>query len=169
MADVPVLNAAPEAEGAPKSKKWLIIGIIALLMLAGGGVGAWLLIGQNDSHSKKAQEKPKEPLAPPLYVALDPPFVVNFEGDQVVRFLQITVQIMTRDPATVELLKGNDPVVRNDLLLLFGNQKYDVLSTRPGKEKLRGDALATVRHVVQSAGGKPEHIEQVYFTSFVMQ
>jgi flagellar protein FliL len=59
--------------------------------------------------------------------------------------------------------------VRNDLLLLFGNQKYEVVAARAGKEKLRTDALAAIRHVVQSGGGKPERIEQVYFTSFVMQ
>ena len=171
MAEVPVLNAAEAGEPAavPKSKKWLIIAVIAALVLAGGGIGTWLLLGHSNTHSKKVAQKPKEPEAPPLYVALDPPFVVNFEGDQAVRFLQVTVQIMTRDPAMVELLKGNDPVVRNDLLLLFGNQKYDVLATRAGKEKLRSDALEAVRHVVQSANGKSDHIEQVYFTSFVMQ
>ena len=169
MADVPVLNAAPDTEAAPNSKKWLIIALIGVLVLAAGGVGAWLAFGQNDAHSKKTAEKPKEALGPALYVALDPPFVVNFEGDQLVRFLQITVQVMTRDPGTVEVLKANDPVVRNDLLLLFGNQKYEVISQRAGKEKLRSDALAAVRHVVQGAGGKSDHIEQVYFTSFVMQ
>jgi len=171
MADVPVLNAAPEAEGAPQSrKKWLIIAIAAFLVLAGGGVGAWLLLGgSNDTHHKKVAEKPKEPVGPPLYLALDPPFVVNFEGDQVARFLQITVQVMTRDPATLEALKANDPVVRNDLLMLFTNQKYEVVSQRAGKEKLRSDALAAVRHVVEGAGGKADHIEQIYFTSFVMQ
>ena len=170
MADVPVLNAATQDDAAPKGKKWLIIGIIALLVLAGGGVGAWLLLGNNDAQQgKKTAQPPKEPLGPPLYVALDPPFVVNFDGDQVVRFLQITVQVMTRDPALVELVKANDPVVRNDLLLLFGNQKYEVVSERAGKEKLRSDALVAVRQIVQNAGGRPDHIEQVYFTSFVMQ
>jgi flagellar protein FliL len=170
MADVPVLNAA-DAEAAPaKSKKWLIIGIAAFLVVAGGGAAAWLLMGQGDTHGKKQEAvKAKEPLAPPLYVALDPPFVVNFEGEQLVRFLQITVQVMTRDPATVEVLKANDPVVRNDLLMLFANQKYEVVAARAGKEKLRSDALAAIRHVVESGGGKADHVEQVYFTSFVMQ
>src|ERR1700745_1103393 len=98
MADVPVLNSA-EGEAAPqKSKKWLIIAIIAVLVLAGGGVAAWLLLGNKGPHDKKAVAKAKEPPAPALYLALDPPFVVNFEGDQSVRFLQITVQIMTRKP-----------------------------------------------------------------------
>ena len=169
MADVPVLNPAADADAAPKkSKKWLIIGIAAFVVLAGGGAAAFMLAGNGDAHGKK-QVKAAEPLAPPLYVALDPPFVVNFEGEQLVRFLQITVQVMTRDPASVELLKANDPVVRNDLLLLFANQKYEVVATRAGKEKLRADALTAIRHVVQSGGGKSEHIEQVYFTSFVMQ
>ena len=171
MADVPVLNAAADAEAAPmKSKKWLIIGVAACLVLAAGGAAAWFLVDQGNAHGKKQQTaKAKEPLAPPLYVALDPPFVVNFDGEQLVRFLQITVQVMTRDPATVEVLKANDPVVRNDLLLLFANQKYDVVATRPGKEKLRADALTAIRHVVESGGGKADHVEQVYFTSFVMQ
>src|SRR5690348_16255736 len=98
MAEVPVLNAADGEPAAPKSRKWLIIGVIAFLVVAGGGLGAWLLLAQDDPHRKKVEQKPKEPLAPPLYVALDPPFVVNFEGDQLVRFLQITVQIMTCEP-----------------------------------------------------------------------
>jgi flagellar FliL protein len=172
MADVPVLNAAEDADAAPaRSKKWLIIGVVAFLVLAGGGAAAWFLIDQaGNTHGKKqASAKAKVPLAPPLYVAMDPPFVVNFEGEQLVRFLQITVQVMTRDPATVEVLKANDPVLRNDLLLLFANQKYDVVAARPGKEKLRSDALAAIRQVVESSGGKADHVEQVYFTSFVMQ
>jgi flagellar FliL protein len=169
MADVPVLNPAADADAVPKkSRKWLIIAIAACVVLAGGGAAAWMLMGKSDAHGKK-EAKVKEPQAPPVYVALDPPFVVNFEGEQLVRFLQITVQVMTRDPATVELLKANDPVVRNDLLLLFANQKYDVVAARAGKEKLRADALAAIRHVVEAAGGAATHIEQVYFTSFVMQ
>lgn len=170
MAEVPVLNAAADADAAPnKSRKWLIVGIAAFVVLAGAGAAAFLLMGHTETHGKKEAAKAKEPLAPPLYVALDPPFVVNFEGEQLVRFLQITVQVMTREPPAVELLKANDPVVRNDLLLLFANQKYDVIAARAGKEKLRSDALEAIRHVVESAGGKPQSIEQVYFTSFVMQ
>ena len=170
MADVPVLNAAADADVAPpKRKKWLMISIAAVVVLAASGAAAYLLMSSADTHGKTPHVEAKQPAAPPLYVALDPPFVVNFEGEQLVRFLQITVQVMTRDPAAIDLLKANDPVVRNDLLLLFANQKYEVVATRAGKEKLRSDALAAVRHVVSSAGGHADHIEQVYFTSFVMQ
>ena len=164
MADVPVVNAA---QAPKKSSKTLVMVLIAaIVLLAGGGVGAFFAFG---SHGAKKAEVKKEPLLPPQYIALDPPFVVNFESDQQVRFLQVTVQLMTRDLPTVELLKANDPVVRNDLLLLFGGQKYTVISTREGKESLRQQTLIAVRKVVTVAGGKPEKVEGVYFTSFVMQ
>ncbi len=59
--------------------------------------------------------------------------------------------------------------MRNDLLLLFGNQKYAQLATREGKEALRSQALDDLRKVIGQAGGHPEQVEAVYFTSFVMQ
>ena len=163
MSDVPVTAAAPKKSG----KTLIIVLIAAIVLLAGGGVGAFFAFGSHGD--KKTAEVKKEPVLPPQYIALDPPFVVNFESDQQVRFLQVTVQVMTRDPATAELMKANDPVVRNDLLLLYGGQKYTVISTREGKESLRQQTLTAVRKVIVGAGGKPEKVEAVYFTSFVMQ
>jgi flagellar protein FliL len=170
MADVPVLNPAAEeapTTGKSKAKLIIIVIVLAVVLLAGGGVSAWFALAPHGG--KKHAVVKQEPLAPAQYVALDPPFVVNFEADQQVRFLQITAQLMSRDPATIELLRANDPVVRNDLLLLFGGQKYSVVSTREGKESLRTQTLAAVRKIVAAAGGKPEKVEAVYFTSFVMQ
>ena len=174
MAEIPVLEAAPGQEGvsAPKKRPMLLIIIAAVVLLAGGGGAAWYFMGSHsDAKGKNAKTKAHEeaPKGPPIYVALDPPFVVNFEAEQLVRFLQVTVQVMSRDPATVEIVKANDPVVRNDLLLLLGNQSYQTISSREGKEKLRLQALDAVRKVVTNAGGKAEKVEAIYFTSFVMQ
>jgi flagellar FliL protein len=166
MADVPVLAPAAEAPKKGNGKTLIIVLVLATLLLAGGGVGAYFAFA---SHGKKSEVARKEPVLPPLYMALDPPFVVNFEAEQQVRFLQVTVQLMSRDAATIEMLKANDPVVRNDLLLLYAGQKYAVIATREGKEALRQQTLAAVRKIVGGAGGKPEKVEAVYFTSFVMQ
>ena len=180
-AQIPVVQAAEKAAdkgeasaGKGRGKLLLIIIICTAVVLLGAGVGAalWLTAGAKHPAAAAAAEAPKAapaPSGPPLFLALDPPFVVNFDAEQAVRFLQIAVQIETRDPATLELLKTNDPVVRNDLLLLFSNQKYATLSTREGKEALRNQALESVRKVLEHAGGHPERLEAVYFTSFVMQ
>ena len=167
MPDVPVLAPAEEPAPSGDGKKLIILIAVAVLLLVGGGIGAWFAFGTHPG--KKSAATKHAPLAPAQFIALDPPFVVNFENDQQVRFLQITAQLMSRDVATIELLKANDPVVRNDLLLLFGGQKYSVISTREGKEQLRAQTLTAVRKVVAEAGGRPERVEAVYFTSFVMQ
>jgi flagellar protein FliL len=170
MAEIPVLAAAEESGSSGSSNKGRLITIIiaVVLVVAGAGAGAFLEPFLHSSPSKKAPPK-VEVKGPPLYLALEPPFVVNFEAEQAVRFLQITVQVMSRDQPTLDLLKSNDPVVRNDLLLLFAGQKYATISTSEGKEHLRTDSLAAVRKVIASAGGKSELVEAVYFTSFVMQ
>jgi flagellar protein FliL len=174
MPDATVLAAAqaPAGAEAPAAGKrripWLII-IVGLVVLA-GGLGAVLFLTHAFGHStasKAAAER--KPAGPPLYLALDPPFVVNFQADQIVRFLQVSVEVMSRDPKTLEVLKDNDPVVRNDLLILLANQKYSALATSAGKEQLRIDALAAIRKDLAQSGGDPKLLEAVYFTSFVMQ
>lgn len=159
-----------QADGAspPRKRSWLILIIAAVIVLAAAGAGAWLLLGHSDSKSKTARAAAK-PAGPAIYVALDPPFVTNFEADQAVRFLQLSVEVLTHDQPTVDIIKANDPIVRNDLLLLFSNQKYADISTSAGKERLRSQALDAVRKVVAENGGKPDNVEAIYFTSFVMQ
>jgi flagellar protein FliL len=151
-------------EAPPKSKKLLFI-ILAVVLLGGGG-GAWFFLKGGDH---KADAKAAAPVLPPIYVNLDPPFVVNFEAESMVRFLQVTVSVMTRDAHTEEVLKKNDPRIRNDLLMLLGNQKYETISTREGKESLQKQSLDSVRSVVASAGGESDKVEALYFTAFVMQ
>ena len=165
-------TAVPEEEAPPPSKRnvLLILSIIVVLLLAGGGGAAFYFMKAKPvPEAKKDHKKEEVHRGPALYVSLDPPFVVNFEASQNVRFLQITVQVMTRDTATQTLIKENDPVLRNNLLMLFGNQKYETVSTREGKEELRKQALDVVRKAVADEGGKPDLVEAVLFTSLVMQ
>lgn len=155
-------DATEAATPAKKSRLLLIIAAVAVL---GGGAAAYLLMGKDGD----GQEVSAEQKAPAQFVALDPPFVVNFEAGSPARFLQVAVQLMTRDTATVEFLKAHDPVIRNDLLLLFGNKTVQEVSSQEAKEALRQAALEAIRAVIGGEGGKPENLEAVYFTSFVMQ
>ena len=102
-----------------------------------------------------------------VYYAIDPPLVVNFEDGSVVRFLQITMEIMAHDPKTIESVQKNIPLIRNNLLLLMSNRNYQSMMSREGKEKLRQEALAEIRAVQKKEGG-PD-IDDVLFTSFVVQ
>jgi flagellar protein FliL len=158
-----------DAAAAPKGgKKKLIMIAAAALVLAGGGAGAWVAFGGKHD-AKDAKKEAVVEKIPPRYINLDPPFVVNFEAESTVRFLQITVGVMTRDPAIELVVKENDPRVRNDLLMILGNQTYASVSTAEGKETLRKRCLDAVRVIVKEMGGDDTKVEALYFTSFVMQ
>lgn len=149
---------------AAGGKKKLILIVAALLVLGGGGTGAFMAFGG------KHEDKPKvAEVLPPHYITLDPPFVVNFEAESMVRFLQVTVGVMTREPTIEHLVKENDPRVRNDLLMILGNQTYATVSSLEGKEALRQRCLESVRTIVAEMGGDAQKVEALYFTSFVMQ
>ena len=166
-------DAKPAVEIAPakSSKKLLIIILAAVVVLGGGGAGAWFAFGGKGDDAKEAEAAHPEPEVklPAQFVALDPPFVVNFGPGSSARFLQITAQVMTRDLHMKEFLEANNPIIRNDLLLLFGNKQVEEVATQEGKEALRAAALEAVRKIVEAEEGDPEEIEAVYFTSFVMQ
>lgn len=160
-------NAAAPA----KSSKTLLIIIAAAVLVVGGGAGAWFAFGGKGDKDEEgeAEKAAHEAKLPPQFVTLDPPFVVNFGPGSSVRFLQIAAQLMTRDPHMLEMLEHNTPIIRNDLLLLFGNKQPEEVSTNEGKEALRAAALEAVRKIIAAEGGKPEALEGIYFTSFVMQ
>jgi flagellar FliL protein len=164
---------AEQAEGEEQTekpsggRKRLIIALAALLVLGGGGFAGWkMFAGKQDGTKAEAKQEPKQP---PRYINLDPPFVVNFEAESMVRFLQVTIGVMTRDPAIETLVKDNDPRVRNDLLMILANQSYDTVSTAEGKEALRKRCLESIRAIVREMGGDSKQVEALYFTSFVMQ
>lgn len=104
----------------------------------------------------------------PIYFAFDPPFVVNFEDQSNVRFLQITVEVMARDPEAIAAIQTHMPIIRNNLIIFFSSQSYETISTREGKEQIRAQALSEIQRVLKDETGKPG-IEAAYFTSFVMQ
>lgn len=176
MATKPAAAAAPNAasdeagaEGAapPKSRKKLILVVVGALLLIGLGVGGWFFWQQKQAASAKVAAPPPPP--PLIYLALDPPFIANFEEGQAARFLQVDVRVSSRVPETIDLIRNNEPLLRNDLLMLYGAQDAAALGSREGKDRLRAESLATVRRIVKSLGGKPESVEAVLFASFVMQ
>lgn len=157
------------AAGAPPKGggklKWIII---AVVVLAAGGGGAWMFLKPGNDAGKPAQAK-EAPHAAALYFKFDPAFVVNFGGEGNSRFLQVTLEAMSRDPKVIDEVKANEPAIRNDLVLLFSAQSYDSLVSAEGKDKLRQETLAVLRKTVAAEGGKAEALENVYFTSFVIQ
>ena len=159
--DVP--DETEEAAPAGKSKKklFIILGIL-VLVLAGGGAGAWFLTQGGDTHKKEAKA---EPAKEPVFLALET-FTVNLQGGE--QFLQTDITLQVADQAQVDALKLHMPRIRSRLLTLLSSQHPEELTTAEAKEKLAHDIQAQVAQPLD-AKGKPQQIEDVLFTSFVIQ
>ncbi|QDW65546.1 flagellar basal body-associated FliL family protein [Luteimonas granuli] len=159
----PVSNVAP-AEERPRKRKigrLVLAAVLALVIVGGGGLAWYMFTGQQD---------PAESLPPKAdYLALSPAFVVNLEESSGgPRYLQVEVQLVTRDPAATAQLQHHAPALRARLLMLFAQQTREALSSREGKEALQARALEEVRALMVAETGQPQ-ADALLFTSFVTQ
>jgi flagellar FliL protein len=167
VATPPPGSEAVTGEAPPNSRKKLLWSILGLVVLVSGVAGGWYFWQGSQAAAAPKEKTPAR--APLIYLALEPPFVANFEEGQPARFLQIDVRVASRSVETIELIRANEPLLRNDLLLLYGAQDAGALGRREGKEKLRAESLETIRRIVKDLQGDPKSVESVLFASFVMQ
>ncbi len=162
------------------SKGKLIILLVSAVLLLGGGAGAGLYftgafasaekvsVDDEDEMEDDEEEEEEAAKAAAIYVDLHPAFTVNLQGKSKARFLQASVQVLTRDATVEEQIKQHSPMIRNKLVLLFSGKTSQELSTVEGKETLQNEARSAIETVLQSENSEGG-VEAVFFTSFVMQ
>lgn len=160
---------AEAVDGQSKNKKTIILLVVGALLLVGAAVGGTLMFMGGDSEDELQEDLVEEvPKGDPFYVDLKPAFTVNLDPEDSVGFLQISIKVLTFNEGVAADLEKHKPLIRNNLIVLFGNQKSIELRSREGKEKLQKDVLNIVQSVIDSFGSGGE-VDNVFFTDFVMQ
>ena len=159
-----------EAEATGSSKMKLVLIILGAVLLVGGSIGGTLLIvgGDDETATAGVDEEVETSRGDPSYVDLKPAFTVNLAPEDPVGFLQISMQVLTFNDDVAKDLEKHKPLIRNNLLVLFGKQSSADLRVTEGKERLQKSALETVQTVINQHGSGGE-VDNVFFTSFVMQ
>lgn len=149
---------------------------VALVLVVAAGTTLYFVFvpGQNgeeivaEAADVEQQTQRDRRSSPPIYYEIDPPFIANLAGNGTMRFLQVTVEVMARDTRVIEAVRRHEPVLRNNLLMLFSDQTRESVGSREAREAVRQQALEEVQAVLREQGG-PYEVEQVYFTTFVLQ
>jgi len=187
-----------QEKGKSSNLKIIIIGVLVALLFGGGLVGGTFYLvssmqsaeadssktvkseddeegekeeGEGEGEEEDAAEE-EVPKGPAIYHSMDPKFVVSFRDQQVARFMQFSIEVMTRDKGVIELLDGHTPAIRSSLLMLFDNQNDATMSTREGKQQLLDDIVTDINETLKTMTNKDEleaSVESAYFTSFVIQ
>jgi flagellar FliL protein len=154
---------AASSAGKPKSRKSLIFIVLAIVLAAGGGAGAfWKLRKATPSTGEAAHASAVEHGA----VAFDP-FVVNLADTSASRFLRVTIQLLVADPATAAHVKENEVGVmqaRSAILELLTLQTSDRLATPAGKTELKKAIVERMFTVMDGL-----KVIDVLFSDFVIQ
>jgi len=183
MADEDLDLDSGEEEAPKSSKKMLIIiisGVVLLIIVA--VFGTLFLTGTFDEKSEQPEisqntegddvaepeDDNPEDLAELSYWPLEPPFVLNFEGKSKARYMQVGLEVSVSNEKAFASVKKHMPVIRNEIVLLLSGQKYEEMVTPDGKEQLRAELIETINNILKQHKVK-DGIDNIYFTSFVMQ
>lgn len=151
------------------TKQFIILILVQSILLVGAVGGVWMLgQGQDCGTGGAMAESGHAPMADPIYYPIEEPFVVNVPDGRQVRFLQIQIELMTREEGVVPMVEQFLPRIRNDLILLFSSITKESVTIESDRLSIQGKALDTVNAVLMAEAGKAG-IEAVYFTKFVMQ
>lgn len=162
-------EVAAEVTGGGIKKK-IILGVVALVLVASGLiVGMTFFNGDEVADEEAVAEEAEPKKGPALYTSLHPPLIVNFKdslGDT--HFMQITMEVMSRDLNVSNAIREHTPVIRNALILLYSSANYGEVSTREGKEKMLAEGLLVIQGIMNEQIGEPG-AEALYFTALVIQ
>jgi flagellar FliL protein len=158
-----------DKDPAAKPRRSMLAAVLVAVIAAGGAGGAVWYFTQGHAGAAPAKAVAPATPAPAQYFALDPAFVVNLGGRlDGPRYLQVEVQLMTRDPEALPALQTHAPAIRARLLMLFSQVEPEQIADRAGKEKLQAAALAEVQKLMMAETGK-KTADDLLFTSFVTQ
>ncbi len=162
-------------EGAEESggglMKKLIIGVVVLAVLGGGAfaipsIRNMIIPPPEDENAEVVEE---ESVKSALYTSLAPPLMVNItDASGETHFMQITMEVMAYDQGLLNSVREHAPIIRNNLILLFGTSTFDEVNTREGKEKMLAEGLEEIRAIMLQRVGD-DSVEELYFTNLIIQ
>lgn len=162
------------AKAAKPKRKGGGIGKVLLIMLAfvagagAGGFGVVMAVSQlglgggGGGHAAA-------PVAvmPVQYVEIDNPFTSNLVDTG--RYLQLRISVSTKGgEPVVAAIAQHKPAIISTVLSVLGELSEIDVADRPAKDKLRA-RLKTAINEVLAAKGVPGGVDEVFFTSLVVQ
>src|SRR5262245_843534 len=128
--------------GAPPEKKkglmkWVIVGVLSLVLLGGGGFAAWKFLSKDKSPEVTAKAKGKEaPMAAPGPIVPLDSFLVNLADPADSHYLKVTVNLEVEKADITEEIQQRIPQIRDSILVLLSSKTAEDVRTVEGKFRL---------------------------------
>ena len=158
---------ADEKNEGKKSKKGLVMVLLALILGAGLGVGgyfAWQMMNPSspDGGGGGGDGAPGE-LSSGNMVELES-FIVNILDEKGSRYLKAAITLDVDNEDTVQEIADRMPQIKDAILLPVGNKAYNDLADLQGKLQLRVELISRLNEILKTG-----RVRKIYFTDFVVQ
>lgn len=118
---------------------------------------------------EEAEEDGKEVAAPVVsYVTLVPALVGNFGDGPKLKFFKADLSLRVTGPDIEAKVKHHEPLIRNQLVMLFSQQTEEAMAAQGSRETLRAEALKQVQDVLNQEEGQPL-VEDLLFNNLIIQ
>lgn len=169
---------AKKEEAQPKSKKTLLIAIIAVVVI-GIGAGAFLFMkgksgakhGGEEAAATEEGGRGEEAgghgeasaQGKGTVYNLDP-FIVNLQDNSGTRYLKLTINLELAPGSGKEEINTQTSQIRDSLIILLSSKSYADIGTVEGKYQMRDEIVARVNQFLTKT-----KVKTAYFTDFVIQ
>ncbi|WP_447594921.1 flagellar basal body-associated protein FliL [Aquipseudomonas campi] len=102
------------------------------------------------------------------YYNLVPALVGNFGSGPRLKFYKADIALRVSGSEAEGRVRHHEPLIRNQLVMLFSEQTEDSMSSQEAKEALRQEALKQVQAVLLQEEGKPL-VEDLLFNNLIIQ
>lgn len=157
---------ADDKNEGKKSKKGLLMVLLALILGAGLGVGgyfAWQMMNPPAQDGASGQSRGAEELPAGNMVELES-FIVNILDEKGARYLKAAITLDVDHEETVQEVTERMAQIKDAILLLVGNKTYNDLADLQGKLQLRVELISRLNEILKTG-----RVRKIYFTDFVVQ
>ncbi len=103
-----------------------------------------------------------------IYTEIQPAFVVNYGGPGRLKYLKVTITMVTSSTKATETAEHHMPLVRNELVSMLSRQTDEAVSNPVGQDQMRQEATQAVKDIFQKEVGHPV-IDDLLFLNFIYQ
>ncbi len=158
-----------EGKSSKSSMKFIIIGIVVVILAAGGYIGWTKFIKQpaeaKETVGKTASVQQSEQSGDSIGQVFDlETFLVNLADRGGKRYLKTKISLELSSELAVEEATARMPQLRDGILLLLSSKSMEEIQGIEGKIALRSELVMRVNQILKQ--GK---VRNLYFTEFVIQ
>lgn len=102
------------------------------------------------------------------YITLTPPLVGNYQSTGRLRLYKADISLRVNSEVAKTRVEYHEPLIRNQLVMLFAQQTEESLGRPAGKEQLRQEALLQVQQVL-NAEDPSAKVDDLLFNNLVIQ